>query len=347
MDYQTALAELKAGKKYPVYLLWGEETFLREDLLAKMKKQAAGSNEDECGITVLHGKNLSAESIIEAVDTVPFFSAKQLVIVENWHRWRADKQNGGEKPKPDEQRFIDYINDKIPAYSCLVFTCSEKVDKRKKLYRAVEAAGAVVELSPLKGRALERWMTQTIKEMGKEMEPDVLSFIISEAGTSAGADLSLLRQELTKIALYTGKRVSISKDDVQKIITRTPESSVFMLVDAVGQRQLDNALQLWEDLKVNGQEPLKLLNLLARQIRLIWQAKQLQDDGCRAEQIAEKIGAHPYVAQKAAAQGRNFTNRQLKNLLERIQEADWSVKSGRRDTETMMRLLIVSLCTGE
>lgn len=343
MDYQAAVAELKTGKLYPVYLLWGEERSLRDDVLAKIKKQVMGGNGGEYGLIVLNGKNLSVERIVETADTAPFFSEKQLILIENWDRWRAGKQTDGDKQKPDEQKFIDYLT-KIPPYSCLVFTSDEKIDRRKKLYQSLEKIGAVVEFAPLKGQVLERWIMQIVKDMGKKLGPGVLAFIIGEVGTSETVNLAMLRQELTKIALYTGARSEITKADAQAVLTRTPESSVFTLVDAVSQQQRDKALQLWEDLKVTGQEPLKLLNLLARQIRLTWQAKQLQAAGCAVDQLAGKIGVHPYVAQRVAAQGKKFSTHQLRHSLECLQEADWSVKSGRRDPETMMQLLIVSLC---
>lgn len=344
MDYQTAMTELKAGKLYSAYLLWGQEHSLREDILKNIEKRFIGTGGGEYGSTLLTGKDLSVEGIIEAADTAPFFSEKQVIIIDNWQRWRTVKQGDGAKQKPDEQKLIDYISSKIPPFSCLVFTSNEKVDRRKKLYQALEKFGAVVELTALKGQALERWLRQTVQVMGKKLGPGVLPLIISEAGSSETMDLGLLRQELTKIALYTGGREEITQTDVQAVLSRTPESSVFMLVNAVSQQQRAKALAVWDDLRVVGQEPLKLLHLLARQVRLIWQAKQWRDAGCAVDQIAGKIGVPPYVAQKVTAQGKNFSDRQLRHFLECIQEADWSVKSGRRDPETMMQLLIVNLC---
>lgn len=344
MDYQAAMAELKTGKLYPVYLLWGEERCLQEDLLTEIKKRVIGISGGEYGLTVLNGKDLSVERIIEAADTAPFFSERQLVLIENWHSLRSGKTGNGEKQKPDERIFADYITNRIPPFSCLVFTSNEKIDRRKKLYQTLESNGAVVELTSLKGRALECWMVQIVQDMGKKLEAGVLAFIISEVGTSETMDLLALRQELIKIALYSGVRPEITKADAQAVLTRSPESSVYLLVDAVSQRQIGKAMRLWEDLKITGQEPLRIFGLLARQIRLIWQAKQLRDAGCPAEQIAGKIGAHPFVVQKVSAQGKHFSDRQLGHLLECIQEADWAIKSGRRDPETTMQLLIVSLC---
>lgn len=344
MDYQAAMAELKAGKLYPVYLLWGEQRCLQEEVLAEIKKRVIGTDGGEYGLTVLNGKDLSIKRIIETADTAPFFSERQLILIENWHSLRAGKPKNEDKQKPDERLFADYITNRMPAFSCLVFTSDEKIDRRKMLYRAVESLGAVVELTSLKGQALERWMAQIARDMGKKIGSGVLAFIIGEVGTSDSVDLTMLRQELIKIALYTGVRAEITKADAQAVLSRSPESSVYLLVDAVSRRQIGNAVQLWEDLKITGQEPLRLFSLLARQIRLIWQARQLQDDGCQMAQIAEKLSVHPYVVQKVMTQGKHLSDRQLAHLLESIQEADWAIKSGRRDPETTMRLLIVSLC---
>ncbi|HWR55314.1 MAG TPA: DNA polymerase III subunit delta [Negativicutes bacterium] len=342
MDYQAAVAELKRGKLYPVYLIWGEERLQLEDLVAEIRKGVLGAETGEYGLTVLNGKDLTAERIIEAADTAPFFSEKQIILVENWPPWCAT----GKIPGGD-QKLGEYLSSKIPSYTCLVFTSQGKADRRKKLYQTIEKAGAVIELAPLKGPALERWLTQFLHDWGKKPAPGVMNFIIGEAGTSETLDLALLQQEMTKIALYTGERPEITKADARAVLTRTPESSVFALVNAVSLRQRDKAQRLWADLKVGGEEPLKLLSLLARQIRLLWQTKQLLQEGCTGEQIAGKIGVPPYVARKIASQVDNFTGRQLRYLLECIQEADWSVKCGRRDQETMMQLLIIKMCQKE
>lgn len=342
MDYQAAVAELKLGKLYPVYFVWGEERLLLEDLVAKIAKGVLGAQAGEYGLTMLNGKDLTVERIIEVTDTAPFFSEKQIILVENWPHWCAtEKSSGG------DQKLMEYLSSKIPSYSCLVFTSQGKVDRRKKLYQTVEKVGVVIELAPLKGPALERWMTQILHDLGKKLAPGVMNFIIGEAGTSEKLDLGLLKQEMTKIALYTGDRQKITKADAQAVLTRTPESSVFSLVNAVSLRERDKAQRLWADLKVSGEEPLKLLSLLARQIRLIWQTKQLQREGCTVEQIAGKIGVSPYIARKITSQVNNFSGRQLRYLLECIQEADWSVKCGRRDQETMMQLLILKMCQKE
>lgn len=348
MDYLGALTELKSGRLRPVYLLWGEERSLREELLSLIKQQVLKAGATDFGVTVLGGKDLSADRIIETADTTPFFSENQLIIIDNWERLRSGKQteSGSEKNKSEEQRLIQYLTN-VPAFSCLVFTCDEKVDRRKKLYLALEQQGLAVELAPLKGAALERWVAQQAGELGKRFESGVMAFIVNEVGTSEHVDLTMLKQELTKIALYVGNRKEITKQDAQKVLTRTPESSVFALVDAVGHRNAGKAMQLWDDLRIAGQEPLKMLNMIARQIRMIWQARQLLDAGYAIDQVAGKIGCHPYVAQRVAGQGKNFTSRQLRTALENLQEADWSVKSGTSDAETMMQLLIVKLCLEE
>jgi DNA polymerase III subunit delta len=345
MEYSAIINELKKGQLRSTYLFWGEERSLREEILTLLKQQLFGADGGDFGISILSGKEISPDRIIETADTAPFFSKRQLVLVDNWDGWRAGKQTGGneEKTKFEDRRLIEYLA-RIPSFSCLVFTSDEKVDRRKKIYQAMEQCGAIVELAPLKGAALERWIAQQVKELGKDFAPDVLPFIISEVGTSDHVSLSMVEQELTKLVLYVGARREITRQDAQAVLTRTPESSVFTLIDAVGQRQTAKALQLWDDLRTSGQEPLKLLYLLARQIRLIWQAQQLLDTGYAMGQIAGKIGAHPYVAQRVVAQGKNFTHLQLRKALERIQAADWSVKSGCMDPETMMQTLIVDLC---
>lgn len=346
MDYQGALKELGSGRLRSVYLLWGEERSLREELMGLIKQLVFKAGMVEFGVTILAGKDISTDRIIEAADTTPFFSEQQLIIIDNWERLRAGKQGDGssDKNKQEEQRLIDYFA-KLPSYSYLVFTCNEKVDRRKKLYTALEQQGMAVELAHLKGKALEQWISLRAAELGKRFAPGVINFILDEVGTSEQVDLSMLKQELTKIVLYAGNSKEVNKQDAQKVLTRTPESSVFALVDAVGQRNSAKAIQLWDDLKMAGQEPLKMLGLLARQLRLIWQARQLLDTGYAADQIAGKISIHPYVAKRVVGQGKNFTSRQLRHALENIQEADWSVKSGATDPETMLQLLIVKLCT--
>jgi DNA polymerase-3 subunit delta len=162
--------------------------------------------------------------------------------------------------------------------------------------------------------------------------------------TYAGDDLRLLNQEIEKLLTYAGDR-PITEADVRRLVPATTESDIFAMVDALGQRNRQQAVRRLHELLEAGEAPTYILYMITRQFRILTQVKELAGQGLGEATIQSGLGLHPFVVKKALAQARNFSPSQLITIYQRILETDKAIKTGRLEPELALDMLVVELAT--
>lgn len=345
MDYAALEKSLQRQVISPVYLFYGEETYLRDGILDKFKALVPGEVRD-FNMDIVDNKDTGLEAIVGMAMTMPFMSEKRLVIVKNAGFFKAKRKNRGdgseegnekeEKTDNTEKSLLSYLEEPVNS-TCLIF-CTDSIDKKRKIYKAIEKQGQVVEFSPLKGRDLNEWIDRRARNLGKIIEPKAMAGLI----TAVGSDLQHLSTEMEKLACYS-RTERITAADVTQMVSKTAELSVFELVDAVGDRNYEKAIKMAREMVFLGEPVIKLLFMVARQFRLILRSKDLYQKGYAEKQVAGQLQVHPYVAQKCIRQAKNFTMDELILALEKILKADSDIKNGRQDPMLALELLIINL----
>ncbi|KNZ68835.1 DNA polymerase III subunit delta [Thermincola ferriacetica] len=343
MSYQALMNSLKRKVVLPVYLFWGEETFLLEEVLAKFKYQLIPPDVRDFNMDVVEGKNVSPEDIVRLATTLPFMSDKRVVIIENADLFKAQKKTGekSDQAKSQEELLIEYCKQPLDT-TCLIFT-SDSVDRKKKLFKAVQETGMAVEFTPLKDTELNDWVENRINGMGKNIETEAVDELVA----AVGSNLRMLDAELRKLFNYTGERKVINREDVLQLVSKTTNLSIFELVDAVGERNSQKAIQLMREMIIYGEPPVRLLFMVAKHFRTLLQAKTLYLTGYAEKQVATQLQIHPYVARKCVRQSKNFSREELEQALEKILETDISIKTSYREPVLALELLFVNLCRQE
>jgi DNA polymerase-3 subunit delta len=354
LDYQGLVNSLERKLVSPVYLLYGEETYLRDEVVNMFRDRLLPDEVREFNLDILDGRETALDEIATLAATLPFMAEKRVVIVRDADFFKSrrkakdeskdrEKTAAGDEAKEEkspagEKALLEYLENPS-ASTCLVFSAGS-VDKKKKLYKTIEKNGQVVEFSPLKGRELNLWLERRFASAGKKMEPAAMAELI----TAVGSNLQQLDGEAEKLISYTGRRVQIKNDDVAVLVGKTTELSIFELVDAVGERRYEKAVKMMRDMVTYGEPPIRILFMVARQFRLLLQVKVLHGTGYTEKQIASRLQLHPYVTGKCIRQSRNFQQEELEKSLEDILEADVAIKTGRQEPLPGMEILLAYLC---
>jgi DNA polymerase III subunit delta len=135
----------------------------------------------------------------------------------------------------------------------------------------------------------------------------------------------------------------ISKQDVLAVMSSVPEASIFALLDAVSRKQTQEALGLLTQQLAVGVHPLIIVNLLARQVRMLWRIKDMVVAGSGAQAIANQLKLHPFVAEKVAKQSRSFSVGTLKQAMLALADADRDFKSGQANS-VVFDTLVINMC---
>lgn len=346
MDYSALDKSLQRQVISPVYLFYGEETYLRDGFINRFKALVPEDVRD-FNMDIVDGKDTGLEAIVGMAMTMPFMSEKRMVIVKNAGFFKSKRKSQGdggqegeekaEKTNTSEKSLLNYLEEPVTS-TCLIF-CTDTVDKKRKIYKAIEKTGQVVEFSPLKGKELNDWIDRRARNLGKIIEPQAMAGLI----TALGSDLQHLNTELEKLACYS-RTEKITAADVAEMVSKTAELSVFELVDAVGERSYNKAIRMAREMVFLGEPVIKLLFMIARQFRLILRSKDLHQRGYADKQVSGQLQVHPFVAQKCVKQSRNFSMDELKLALEQILKADSDIKNGRQEPMLALEMLIIRLC---
>lgn len=318
----TIKEHIKKKEFSNVYLLYGQEDYLK--LLYRDKLKAAiVAPEDTMNYSYFEGKDLDLGAVQSMADTVPFFSEKRLLVLEN---------SGLFKKQSD---FADYIKT-LPETSIIVFV-EHEIDKRNKLYKAVQKQGTVSEMNGLTETDLKMWIATYLQKNGKKITEQNILYLIQKVG----ADMKNLENEMEKLICYAAEDEIIQREMIDDICVAQTEGKIFEMIDAIGMRNQDKALQLYYDLLAVREKPMSILFLLIRHFNILVQIKELAHAGIPNGQIASNVGIPPFTVKKYAVQSKNFKVREIHSYLEQCVEVEQQVKTGLLLDQIGVELLIV------
>jgi DNA polymerase-3 subunit delta len=313
-----------------IYLFYGPDDLARTEALQALRAQIPADVQD-FNVATLDGRKLRIDVLAAACEAMPFLHDRRLVIVEE-----ALKNAKAGAARDVLRAYLP----NVPATTDLVFAERDEVDKRSAVYTYIKQHGTLQEFQPKQGADLQRWLQARAKQQDATLQPAAGALLVEWIGSDSRA----LVNELRKLATYVGIGGTIGAEHVRLLVQDASESSVFAFVDALGARQLAAALALLRDLLDAGQAPQYLLFMVARQVRLLLQVKELAGQRMRPEAMASVLKQAPFVVRKAGEQAARFPEPTLMRLHDRLVELDHWGKTGRIDPETALELLVAETC---
>ncbi len=315
--------DIKSGKFKNVYLLYGEEAYLKKQYKDRMKK-AIIPDGDTMNYAYYEGKGINPAELVDLAETMPFFADLRLIVVEN---------SGFFKNSAPE--LADYIKS-MPDTVCLLFIENE-VDKRGKMYKAVKDRGRIVEMGRQDEKTLLYWIAGNVKKEGRQIKESTARYLVSKTGT----DMENLEKELEKLFSYTIGQEEITAADIDDICTTQISNKIFDMIEAVAAKRQKQALDYYYDLLALKEPPMRILYLLARQFKLLLEVKDLMGRGNDKARIAKTAKLHPFVAGKYMQQCRTFTKAELRDIMEEAASTEEMVKTGRLNDVMSVEIFIV------
>lgn len=304
------------------YLIYGEEEYLKKQYRDKLKEAIVG--DDTMNYAYYEGDKIIVKDVIDMGNTLPFFADRRLIIIENSKFF-----------KTANDELSDFIKN-IPDYLIMIFIESE-VDKRNKVYKAVSDKGYVCEMKQQPTSVLEKWIAQLLKADGKVISRDAVELLLSKTG----AGMDNIRAELEKLESYCMDRQQVTAEDVEAICTTQTVSRIFDMITAIASKKQQQALNLYYDLLVLKEPPMRILYLIVRQFNGILQVKESLAQGKSNADMARIMGVAPFIVGKYATQAKHFSIDQIKNALKDFAQTEESVKLGKIDDKMGVELMII------
>lgn len=339
MDGTSVLNDIKRGVISLVYLFYGPERLLLQEALASLTNFLTPGGTGDFNYEKFDGGGASPSQVVHAANMLPVFAEKRLVVVTGVS-WFSSGKGGEEETKNSEVALLlAYLENPAPS-TCLVLVAGEKIDGKRKIVKAVKKAGQVIEFTSLKGVELNKWMEKRFREKGKKAARGAIDYL----AVAVGNNMSLLEQEMEKAILFAGSAVEVTLQDVMQTVSASSNLTVFNLVDAVSKKDAVSAILQLRELVKNGEPGIKILALLARQMRILLQIQSLRREGLGESRIIADLGLHPFVVKKGLQQSNNFSTQELINALEILLEADVKFKTGKGEYLALLETAILRMC---
>lgn len=337
MEANQVLSKIKKGEIAPVYVLYGTQTLLMDELIEELKKQLLTEADMDFNYEQFDLEDVPIGQVVEACETFPFLGEKRLIVASNaFFLTGAKVQQHVEHHLESLERYLEQPAD----FSVLVLKVEhEKLDERKKIVKNLKKQGILCSCLPLNQDHLLSWLESKAAELSVHVKPEALELLVQYVGQ----EMDMLSNELVKMAQYVGKQGIITAETVQELIAKQIEQDVFALVEHVVQLRLTEAFTLLHELLKRREEPIKIVLLIARQFRLIYRAKDLANQGYSPAQMSSYLRLPPFVCRMVVRQSNQFTEKQLRTILDWIAETDFLLKTGKMDKVLALEVLLLKI----
>jgi DNA polymerase-3 subunit delta len=322
-----------------IIFLYGEDTYRSNQKLTQIKTKflkevdSAGLN-----LTTLDGAKLKFEEFNQQVKASPFLARKRMVIIKNLISENKSKEIQKEVVNLLNQESQDKGEDNI-----LVFWEDKDHSKSKSknaLWGRLIKEKLAEEFKPLTPTQLNNWVEKEIKAQSGKIDKQAVAFLAATVGN----DLWQMANEITKLLNYCqDKPITIA--DIENLVKAKFDDNIFNLVDALGNNNKKLALKLMSDQFNLEADEIYLLSMLIRQFRILLEIKDLLNQHPRITKdlIAKELQIHPFVAQKALWQVKNFTFEKLKQIYQLLLDLDFKLKTSQAKPRVLFDLFIAQI----
>ncbi|MDD7738680.1 MAG: DNA polymerase III subunit delta [Fusicatenibacter sp.] len=320
---KSILEDIKNQDYKRAYLFYGDEEYLKNQYKNRLKN-ALVPEDDTMNFSRFEGKGTDSRQVIDLAETMPFFAERRVILMEN---------TGFFKNKADEM--ADYLAN-LPDYLVLLFV-EEEVDKRSRMYKALQKCGRAVEFVTQDEKTLMTWILGMLKKEGKKITRPDMELFLEKTGT----DMGNIAMELEKLQSYTMGREIITAKDIEAVCTTQITNRIFDMIRAVTEKKQRKALELYYDLLSLKEPPMRILFLLARQFNLLLQVKELLAEQCDQQTIAKRTGLSPFVVKNYIPLSRQYEREELEKAVGDCVQMEEDVKTGKIGDTLSVELLII------
>lgn len=315
-----------------IFLLYGEEDFLKNHGKKELLARITPDGMSEFNVFTYEGKKYDLISVKEAIEALPVFSDRKLLVFNNSAIFQLTGKDAATK---EYREFWEEIIDDIPQDVYIVFD-EDKIDKRSAVYKKLLKKDSVVEFEYLSEDKMINWTVGLFKTMGKIISPHEAKYLIEI--TQEG--MTSVKREAEKIAAYTQGKTSVTRQDIDDVTVPVVENRVFDMVDAILSKNAPLALKMLNDLLILKEEETRILGAISSNAEKLLTVKLMYDDRADKTQIASKTKIAPFVVGKYISLSSKYNSRDLKDLLSKCVEMDRMFKLTRTDKAVVLQTFI-------
>lgn len=332
--------ELKIGKLQGLYLLYGEELFLLETSLKKIKNLFG-----ECikGINYINIDETNFHELIADIETPSFGYEKKLIIARNTGLLKKEGKRKNAELTKIKEKINNYLKENINLVnsSVVLVLIEEEADSKQELYTTIDNLGVVCKFDYQKPIQIEKRIKAICNGYKVQMDDNTVRYFIECCGTN----MQDLINEIRKLIEYTGEGGKIQKEDIDKLSIKKLESIIFDLTDSLGKKEIAKSLETLKNL-VYAKEPLpKILITLYNHFKKLYFVKLALKWN---KDIISSLNLKPnqtFLVNKYKMQANYFKESELENVLQDLRDLDSNYKVGLIDLQVGLETILCKYCS--
>lgn len=319
------------------YFIYGEDVYSIKRKINTIKDRFLEKDLTGLNISEIDGGSMTLNQFFSVVWAAPFLYTKRLIIIKNLLLDNADK---------DLKKEIASKLEEIPESSVVFFAESGLPDARTSLFKSLNKPKIAQKFGPITQNDLSQMIGEKCDMEGVKIVPDAKIKLINNL---LEGDLWLAENEITKLILYSKTRTEkekavISEKNVDEMVRVNNASNIFKFVEALAHRNSQKAINDLFDLTNNGENELYIFSMIVYQYRVMLIISDLMKRGHSQKEIASLAKLHPFVVEKTKSILKSYSIESIRSIYQKLQEADYKMKSGQVLPCLCLELLIVDLC---
>ncbi len=310
-EINSIVAAIKNGIVKPIYFLMGEEPYYIDKISEFIENNVLQESEKGFNQVVMYGRDVSIEEITSSAKRYPMMAEKQVIIVKE----AQDLSRSIEK-------LLSYAENPQPTTVLVINYKYKKLDKRKKIYKAIEKSGVIFDSKKLYDNQVSDWIRRVLSGKNYKIEPKASQMLVEFLGT----DLSKINNEIEKLISILPIDTIISPDHIEKNIGISKDFNNFELRKAVGEKEIVKANRIINYFAENPKR-----NPLVMTIALLnsFFTQLLQYHGLKTKDkfsVAKALGVNPYFVGDYASAATKYPMRKVSQIIGLLREADMKSK---------------------
>ena len=306
-EINAIVTDIKNGKTKPIYFLMGEEPYYIDQISDFIEANVLDETEKGFNLQVMYGRDVAIDDIISAAKRYPMMSEKQVLIVKE----AQDLSRSIEK-------LVSYAENVQPTTVLVINYKYKKLDKRKKLYKAIDKVGVLFDSKKLYDNQVADWIRRVLSGKNYKIEPKAAQMLVEFLGT----DLSKIANELKKLMLILPKETIITDHHIEENIGISKDFNNFELLKAIGSVNVVKANRIINYFVENPKNnptvmTISLLNNFFTKLLLF---HGLQDKS--KSSVSKSLGVGFYFVDDYFLAAKNYTMRKVAKVIGYLRDAD-------------------------
>lgn len=306
-EIRSIVSDIKSGHIKPIYFLMGEEPYYIDKISDFIQENILNESEKGFNQQIMYGRESSIEDIVSAAKRYPMMAERQVLIVKE----AQDLSRNIEK-------LVSYAENPQPTTVLVLNYKYKKLDKRKKLHKAIAKTGMVFESKKLYENQVADWVRRVLGGKKYQVEPKAAQMLVE----FLGADLSKISNELDKLMLILPKETIITPTHIEENIGISKDFNNFELRKAIGAKNIVKANRIINYFAENPRSnplvmTISLLNGFFTQLLLFHGLKDKSK-----QSVSKKIGVSPYFVDEYFLAAKNYPMRKVAQTIAFLRDAD-------------------------